>query len=269
MGRRIDISGSCAIVTGAAGGIGLQFARELAKRKCSLMLLDINAEKLEETAEMLTRYFGVTVHHLAIDLTLPDAVERIEAACSEFGIEPDILINNAGIFAFRPVTDIDERKIEAFISLHVAAVTSLSRWFAIRRKPSGSGWILNMSSMSCWMPMPGLAMYAATKAYIRVFSRSLHYEMKDYGVGVTVARPGGISTDLFGLPENLKRLAVNIKVLDTPENFVRNAVDRMLRGKKQYINGWINRLSILFVGMMPTSVRMMVKHRLLDKGIIR
>ena len=59
------------------------------------MLLDINAEKLEETAEMLTRYFGVTVHHLAIDLTLPDAVERIEAACSEFGIEPDILINNA------------------------------------------------------------------------------------------------------------------------------------------------------------------------------
>ncbi len=93
--------------------------------------------------------------------------------------------------------------------------------------------------------------------------------MKDYGVGVTVACPGGISTDLFGLPENLKRLAVNIKVLDTPENFVRNAVDRMLRGKKQYINGWINRLSILFVGMMPTSVRMMVKHRLLDKGIIR
>lgn len=265
MGSRIDISGSCAIVTGAAGGIGLQFARELAKRKCSLMLLDINAEKLEETAEMLTRYFGVTVHHLAIDLTLPDAVERIEAACSEFGIEPDILINNAGIFAFRPVTDIDERKIDAFISLHVAAVTSLSRWFAIRRKQSGSGWILNMSSMSCWMPMPGIALYSATKAYIRVFSRALDVEMRDRGVSVTVACPGGIATDLFGLPRNLQRLGVRVGALTTPEKFVRNALHRCMRRKPQYINGLLNRLAIPAVAMLPRSARHMIKTKLLDR----
>lgn len=117
--------------------------------------------------------------------------------------------------------------------------------------------------------MPGLAMYASTKAYIRVFSRALHYEMKDFGVGVTVACPGGIATDLFGLPQNLKELAVRIGVLDTPEKFARKAIDRMLRKKKQYINGWLNRLSIFFVGITPTPVRMMVKHRLLDKGIVR
>ena len=61
------------------------------------------------------------------------------------------------------------------------------------------------------MPMPGIAMYSATKAYIRVFTRALHYEMRDCGVGVTVVCPGGIATDLFGLPEPLKRLAVSIR----------------------------------------------------------
>ncbi len=86
-----------------------------------------------------------------------------------------------------------QHKIDCFIRLHVDAVTNISRAFALRFKERGSGRILNMSSMSCWMPMPGIAMYSATKAYIRVFSRALHYELRDSGVSVTVACPGGPS----------------------------------------------------------------------------
>ena len=123
--------------------------------------------------------------------------------------------------------------------------------------------------MSCWMPMPGLAMYSSTKSYIRVFTRALHYEVKEFGVGVTVACPGGIATDLFGLPKKWQKFAVNIGVLQTPEKFAQKAVKKMLKKKKQYINGWLNRFSIFLVGILPTSVRMMVKHHLLDKGIIR
>ena len=145
----------------------------------------------------------------------------------------------------------------------------LSRMFAVRFAARGHGRILNMSSMSCWMPMPGIAMYSASKAYIRVFSRALHYEVKDAGVTVTVACPGGIATDLFGLPENLKRLAVNIGALQTPEKFVHKAVNKMLKGKKQYINGWLNRFSIFFVSILPTPVRMLIKHKMLDRNITR
>lgn len=117
--------------------------------------------------------------------------------------------------------------------------------------------------------MPGIAMYSATKAYIRVFSRALYYEMRDYGVTVTVACPGGIATDLFGLSEPLKKFAVAIRVLDTPESFARKAVNKMLKGKKQYINGLLNRVSIVFVASLPTPVRMLVKRKMLDKGITR
>lgn len=112
-------------------------------------------------------------------------------------------------------------------------------------------------------------MYAATKAYIRVFSRALHYETRDSGVTVTVACPGGIATDLFGLPENLKKLAVNIGAIDTPERFVKKALKRMLKGKKQYINGIVNRLAIVFIAVLPTSARMLVKRKMLDKNITR
>lgn len=264
--KRLD--GRLALVTGASSGIGLCFCRELASRGCSLVMVS-NQDSLDGCAREIAARYGVEAHPLFCDLTASDCVDTITGFLDANGLEPDFLLNNAGIFSFRPVTDTAEGKVNCFIDLHVRAVTMLSREFGLRFARRGSGRILNMSSMSCWMPMPGIALYSATKAYIRVFSRALHYEMRDSGVSVTVACPGGIATDLFGLPENLKRLAVAIRVLDTPEGFARKAVNRMLRGKKQYINGWLNRLSIFFVAVTPTPVRMMVKHRMLDKGICR
>lgn len=270
MGNRNNLSGHCAIVTGAAGGIGSAFCHELASRGCSLILIDVSRDKMHEEYLMLRNsYPDVRVYKLPTDLTSPDLIEIIERFLHQEGLDPDILINNAGIFAFAPATEISDSRIDCFIDLHVRAVTNLSKWMASRRVPKGSGWILNMSSMSCWAPMPGLSMYAATKAYIRVFSRSLHYDVRDSGVRVMVACPGGIATDLFGLPDNLKHLALNLGAIATPRNFARKAVTRLMKGRQQYINGFVNRIAIFLVGIMPTSVRMMVKHRLLDKGIKR
>ena len=275
MGTRYDLSAHLAIVTGGAGGIGLEFAKVLSRQGAALLLIDLSEERLREADACIKDEMAREsrqanqIYTLPLDLTREDVIEKIEEFCSLQNLDPDILINNAGIFSFNPIADTATRKIEAFIDLHVRAVTLLSQWFVARRKPKGSGRMLNMSSMSCWMPMPGLAMYSSTKSYIRVFSRALHYEMKDYGVGVTVACPGGIATNLFGLPEKWLKFAVRIGVLQTPQTFARKAVKKMMKNKKQYINGWLNRFSIFFVGILPTRVRMMVKHRLLDQGITR
>lgn len=260
-----DLKGKWAIVTGASSGIGYCFSLRLAEYGCNLVMISNQPEELRQKAGEIEKLFNVRTLTLDIDLTAPDAVSSIEKEIDAKGLDVEILINNAGIFSFKPVVDTPEGKIECFIDLHVGAVTRLSRWFALRRKEKGSGWLLNMSSMSCWTPMPGIAMYAATKAYIRVFTRALRYEMKDYGVNVMAACPGGIATDLFGLPENLKKLAVNICVLQTPEKFTKKALRQLMKGKQQYINGWLNRSAILFVGITPTSIRMLVKHKLLDR----
>ena len=267
-----DLKGLTALVTGSAGGIGLEFAKVLAELGANLILLDLNIDRLEKAkAEILNLPKGNSpeIYLLKQDLTKEDFIKGIEEFCENNSCDPDILINNAGIFSFQPISETSTRKIEVFIDLHVRAVTLLSQWFVGKRKARGSGWLLNMSSMSCWMPMPGLAMYSSTKSYIRVFSRALHYEMKDHGVGVTVACPGGIATDLFGLPKKWQKFAVRIGVLQTPEKFAKKAVKKMLKKRKQYINGFLNRFSIFFVGILPTSVRMQVKRRMLDRGITR
>lgn len=264
-----NLKGHTVLVTGASSGIGLCFCREFARRGADLVMVSNQDGILQRTASEVSEEFGVKAVPFFCDLTDPDADKKIISFIDSQGLDQDMLVNNAGIFSFETVGKTSERKLNCFLDLHCRAVTMLSRTFAERFAARGGGRILNMSSMSCWMPMPGIAMYSATKAYIRVFSRALHYEMRDRKVSVTVACPGGIATDLFGLPKNLMKLAVNIHAVQTPEKFVRKAVDRMLRGRKQYINGFLNRLAIVAVGVTPTPVRMMVKHKMLDRGITR
>ncbi|MDE5849752.1 MAG: SDR family NAD(P)-dependent oxidoreductase [Muribaculaceae bacterium] len=264
-----ELEGKWAVVTGADGGIGIEFCRALARRCCSLLMVSVTVDPLRQAAASIEKEYGVKAIPFTLDLTDSSSVSMLGAFLSTRGIEPDFVINNAGIFSFRELAETPEAKINCFIDLHVRATTMLSLFFARRFKARGSGRILNMSSMSCWMPMPGLAMYASTKAYIRVFTRSLHYELKDYGASATVAAPGGIATSLFGLPDNLMRLAVAVGAVEKPDRFAEKAVKAMLKGKKQYINGFINRLAIFFIGITPTWLRMQVKRRLLDKGIVK
>lgn len=264
-----SLSGKWAVVTGADGGIGIEFCRALARRGCSIVMVSITVEPLHKAAHSIEQDFNVKAIPFTLDLTDPTAESMMAAFLTTRGVDPDFVINNAGIFSFRELADSSDEKIRCFIDLHVRATTMLSLYFARKFKQRGSGRLLNMSSMSCWMPMPGLAMYASTKAYIRVFTRALHYELKDYGASATVATPGGIATSLFGLPDNLMRLAVGIGAVERPERFAEKAVKAMLKGKKQYINGFVNRLAIFFVGITPTCLRMQVKHRLLDKGITK
>ena len=264
-----ELEGKWAVVTGADGGIGIEFCRALARRGCSLVMVSVTVDPLRHAAVSLETEFGIKALPFTLDLTDPHAESMLTAFLGTKEVDPDFVINNAGIFSFRELADTSDAKIRCFIDLHVRATTMLSLFFARRFKNRGSGKILNMSSMSCWMPMPGLAMYASTKAYIRVFTRSLHYELKDYGASATVAAPGGIATSLFGLPDRLMRLAVGIGVVEKPDRFAEKAVKAMLKGKKQYVNGFINRLAIFLVGITPTWLRMQVKRRLLDKGIVK
>lgn len=262
-----ELEGKWALVTGADGGIGYELCRALARRGCNIVLASITVDQLRNAATKIAKDYSVEALPLTVDLTDENEVSIIAAFLLNRNIEIDFLVNNAGVFSFKELAETSDTVISRFIDLHVRATTMLSTYFARRFKQRGSGRMLNMSSMSCWMPMPGLAMYASTKAYIRVFSRTLHYELKDYGASVTVATPGGIATDLFGLPDNLKKLALRLHAIEAPDTFAEKAIKAMLKGKKQYINGFINRLAIVFVACTPTCVRMQIKRRMLDKGI--
>lgn len=259
------LAGKWAIVTGASSGIGLEFSRLLASMGCNLLMVSNQPQQLDEHSQELRQAWGIETATLAIDLAADDAADKVCEKLQSISAAPYVLINDAGIFDFKAVNDMPESRIRLYIDLHMRAVTLLTVKIGNIMAEKGEGYILNMSSMSCWTPMPGIALYSATKAYIRAFSRAYRIEMLKSGVSVTVACPGGIATDLFGLPKNLQRLGVALGALATPEKFARKALRKTLKRKAQYINGLCNRISIVAVSLLPEWARWQIKTRLLDR----
>ena len=118
-------------------------------------------------------------------------------------------------------------------------------------KKKGSGYILNMSSMSAWMTMPGINVYNASKAFILNFSRSLWYELHPHNVGVTAICPGAVDTGLYGLSDYWRKIAVGLGISMRPEKLAQKALKKMYKKKKQYIPGWINHLFIPLIKHLP------------------
>ncbi len=249
-----------ALVTGASSGIGLQYATALARDYHTDLLLVSNQEQEQiEVAKQLAQTYGVKATPLYADLSEQDAAEKLHQYCVDNKIEVDILINNAGVFFFNPLTDTSMKRFELMLMLHVVTVAKLTRLFAedmVKReltdeqkqervlgKPRRKGYILNMSSMSAWMAYPGIQTYNATKAFIYNFSKSIWYELYPQGVNITVMTPGAVDTALFGLAPNLRKLAVNLTVSIPPEKLVKRALKRMFQGKKADMPGVINHLS--------------------------
>lgn len=248
------------LVTGASSGIGLQYATQLARDYHSDLLLVSNQEKeLAEVAQNLKNVYGVnTIPHYA-DLSKPEAADLLFAYCKENGLVVDVLINNAGVFFFNPYCETATKRIDLMLNLHMITVAKLCRLFGeemINRQLTEQeqqekihgckrqkGYILNMSSMSAWMAMPGIQTYNATKAFIYNFSKSLWYELKPKGVNITVMTPGAVDTALFGLAPNLRKLAVNLTVAIPPEKLVKRALRKMFKGKKADMPGVINHLA--------------------------
>ncbi len=233
-----------ALVTGASSGIGLQYATQLARDyHCDLLLVSNQRKELDEVAQDLADKYQVkTVAHFA-DLSLSDAAENLYEWCKTEGYEVDVLINNAGVFFFNTYCETDIKRIELMLQLHVMTVAKMTRLFAADMCARRRGYILNMSSMSAWMAMPGIQTYNATKAFIYNFSKSIWYEFKPQNVGITVMAPGAVDTALFGLAPNLRKLAVRLTVSIPPEKLVKRALRKMFRNRKADTPGFINWLS--------------------------
>ena len=179
-----------ALVTGASSGIGLQYATQLARDYHTDLLLVSNQEaELQQVAADLAAQYGVKTIPLYADLSKQDAAEHLYQYCRDNQLVVDILINNAGVFFFNPYCETSMKRIELMLNLHMITVAKLTRLFGedmiarqltaeekvqtICGKARRKGYILNMSSMSAWMAMPGIQTYNATKAFIYNFSKSL------------------------------------------------------------------------------------------------
>lgn len=192
------------------------------------------------------------VRVIAIDLARVGAAQELYDRMAAEGIGVDVVINNAGIFSFCDILATPAERIERIILLHDLTVTQLCRLFAADMVRRGvRGHILNMSSYSLWMPFPGLALYSASKAYMRSFSVAFAKEVRERGIRVTALCPAGVATDLYGLTPYWQRIGRKLGVLITPDSCARRGLKALWKGRRCIVPDWWNRAWIPFCKVLP------------------
>lgn len=238
--------------------MGLAFARGLAARGCDIVIVSNRGEELEAAAAALAAEYPVGVRTHCQDLAAQKAADELFDWCCSEGIMPEILVNDAGMFFFKEIQVEDLDRVQAMLDLHVTTVTRLCILFGDRMKKRGSGYILNISSMTSRIPAPGITVYSATKAYLRSFGRSMSYELEPYGVHMTTVCPAAIATPLYKIDERKMKLGVRIGLIKTPEWLVKRALKALFRGRRvlapAFMNIWLPALVAALPGPIESKL---------------
>jgi short-subunit dehydrogenase len=249
-----DIRGLRALVTGASSGIGAAIARELHARGASLVLTARRRAQLDALAAELG---GAEV--IAGDLGQPGGAANVWSAAS--GKPVDILINNAGFGYFRPFAEIDWQRDAEMVQLNITALVELSKRFVAQ----GTGkYLVNIASIGAYQSVPNMALYAASKAFVRNFSEALHDELRGM-TGVTCVCPGGTKTEFHAVAGAGNYSWIANASMMSAEEVARISVRSMLAHKRTVIPGLMNKLSCWGVRLVPRRFASWLARRVLGK----
>lgn len=250
----IEKGSAWALITGASRGIGFEYARQMAERGYNLVVVADNGEELAKAARKVAEEFGVEVRTKVLDLIPPQAAHELFAWTESEGLQIEVLINNAGAFSYLDVLKSDFARIDQLIGLHITTPTITCRLYGEQMAERGHGYILNMSSYSIWMPLPGLTLYSASKDYLKSFSRAYAKEVRERGVTVTAICPAGVTTDLYGLPRDWQRFGRRIGVLISAKKCARQALRAMYRRKKVFVPAPWFRIFVPILTTLPKPI---------------
>jgi len=241
-------AGDRAVVTGASRGIGACFARELAQRQVDLLLIARSRDDLRAVANEID---GVSVDVIEMDLTheLP-SLEQLGRV--------DVLVNNAGFglrgeFAEQPI-----ERLSDMIELDVASLVKLTHVVLPQMIERRRGAVINVASTAAFQPVPLMAIYGASKAFVLSFSEALHVELAEKGVSVLGLCPGATKTDFHRVAGNTERFA---GIGETPEQVVRTALRALEAGRSSTVSGGVNTALALATRLIPrvTAARLAAK----------
>lgn len=245
-----------ALITGASSGIGESFARALAARRRNLVLVARSKEKLESLAADLRAAHGILAEALQADLSAPGAAADLTRKLEERGLEIDLLVNNAGFGAQGRFWQLGlDRQIE-MQRLNVNALVELTYLLLPRMVEQRRGALINVSSTASFQPVPYIATYAATKAFVASFSMALAEEVREYGVKVVTLCPGGTRTNFFDASQYRRRNFPG--GLQPAEEVVAAALRGLDRGGGLVVPRFLNKASVFVQRFVPRGAVMKV-----------
>ncbi|MEY2555167.1 MAG: uncharacterized protein QOF93_311 [Verrucomicrobiota bacterium] len=253
----MKIDGSIALITGASAGIGREFARQLGSRARLLVLIARREQRLSELRdELRNRNPQLNVHVRAVDLCDKSQIDGLVRWLEENKIDIDFLINNAGLGDYGSFATSPSERDDEMVQVNVVALTSLTRRLLPQMIARKRGAILNVSSSAGFLPIPGMAVYAASKAYANSFSEALRAELRGTGVTVTALCPGPVHTEFGdvakrpgGEPERGPEF-----VYVSVEKTARDALAAVESDRPVVIPGFAMKLGMLLVRITPMSI---------------
>jgi short-subunit dehydrogenase len=240
-----------ALITGASGGIGWALAKELASRKHDVLLLARSGETLKKNCEEIHQRYGVAAAFLAIDLSLPDAALRVKEWLTDRKYSIDILINNAGFGLWGNLKDIAREELNQMMQLNMNSLADFCKVLLPELEQHKRSHILNVASTASYQAVPTLTTYAATKAFVVLFTRGLRWELKSGPVSVSCVCPGTTTTGFIDRA-NMKFIEKKAeKFAMTAEDVARISINGMFAGKAEIIPGFLNWTTAKLVGHLP------------------
>lgn len=239
------------LITGASSGIGEEFARRLAARGENLVLVARSEGKLAAICSELSRAHNISAEYVAIDLVEPEAATRLFGETTRRGWQIETLINNAGIGVMGDFATLELRSQVRMIELNITALVTLTYHYVAQMRERRGGAIINVASTAAFQPVPYMATYAATKAFVLSFSEALWEENRQYNVKVVALCPGVTETNFFeaaGVEHPPLRLA------QTSAQVVETALRGLKAGRSHVISGWPNYLMTQSERLVPRSL---------------
>ncbi len=243
-----------ALITGASGGLGENFAQIFAQKKYNLVLVARSEYKMKNIAQELESKYKIKTTVLAQDLSKPNSAEKIYNEVKNRDIKIDVLINNAGFGKIGAFKDEKLNTLTEMLNLNITTLTELIALFLPEMIERNKGKIMNIASTAAFQPLPNFSVYAASKAYVLNFTEALHYELKDTNIAVTAFCPGPTHTG-FAKRANAETLSLFKNAMNSKE-VAKIGYNALMNNKMYKIAGFMNKL-------MAYSSRLLMSRRLI------
>ena len=246
----MDLNSNTALITGSSGGIGEEFAVQLARRGVNLVLVARRADKLEELRKtLLERHTG-----LVVDVITADLATKV----GDLGRQIDFLVNNAGVGLHGSFVREDPESNAAQIQLNCGTLVDLTARFLPSMTAAGHGVVINVASTAAFQPTPGMAVYGATKAFALSFTEALWQECKGTGVRVMALCPGATETEFFA--RTGEEFLTDGR--QTPKQVVDTAMAALDKSTPTIVSGWRNALMSTGYRFIPRRVMVQISEQL-------
>ena len=256
----MDLSSNTALITGSSGGIGEEFAVQLAQRGVNLVLVARRADKLEELRKtLLERHPDIVIDVITADLANAGSGAQLATNVRDLGRPIDILVNNAGVGLHAKFVGQDPDANAAQIQLNCGTLVDLTARFLPSMNEAGHGVVINVASTAGFQPTPGMAVYGATKAFVLSFSEALWQECKGTGVRVLALCPGATETEFFA--RTGEEFLTDGR--QTPKQVVDTAMAALDKSTPTIVSGWRNALLSTGYRFMPRRVMVQISEQLL------